>query len=435
MYWWAGYRRQAETSAAEAIEVLEATGDRPALAAALSNQSQLYALAGRAADCIPVGQRAVALARDVGAAGILSHALNNLGFAHWDRGRSDEGRALLDESLAVALGAREVEHACRAYVNIVWHLVDDLRLDEAGRILQQAVELAEEAEFLGFLRYMHVTAGIIALARGAWDEAEREAEWGVDGQPIWRCPALVVQGRLRIRRGQDGGDTLVAEAWEIAQKLGEPQRLGPAGSAYVEAAWLRGEAPAAASAVLDAYEQVRRYGSPAWAAELGYWLRAVGLPVPVAAGEHPYALQAAGRWREAADRWQRAGWPYHHAAALADSADPADLLKALALLDHLGAEPLARRVRLRLKESGVSRIPRGPVPSTRDNPAGLTGRQVEVVRLLAEGLSNAEIATRLVLSVRTVDSHVAAVLDKLDARTRQDAVARARALGLDGTGT
>ena len=72
------------------------------------------------------------------------------------------------------------------------------------------------------------------------------------------------------------------------------------------------------------------------------------------------------------------------------------------------------------------------MPSTRVNPAGLTDRQVELVRLVAEGLSNAEIAARLVLSVRTVDSHVAAVLDKLNTRTRRDAARRAQALGLIG---
>jgi DNA-binding NarL/FixJ family response regulator len=146
--------------------------------------------------------------------------------------------------------------------------------------------------------------------------------------------------------------------------------------------------------------------------------------------DHPYVLQTAGRWREAADQWQRAGCPYEYARTLAASPDPDDLLTALATLDGMGAEPLARRVRGRLKELGVTRVPRGPVPSTRENPAGLTGRQVEVVRLLADGLSNAEIAARLVLSVRTVDSHVAAVLDKLDAPTRREAAARARSLGL-----
>jgi DNA-binding NarL/FixJ family response regulator len=114
------------------------------------------------------------------------------------------------------------------------------------------------------------------------------------------------------------------------------------------------------------------------------------------------------------------------------SSDPTDLLAVLAALGSLGAEPLARRVRLRLRELGVARIPRGPAQATGGNPAGLTPRQVDVVRLLAEGLSNAEIAAQLVLSVRTVDTHVAAILNKLDARTRRAAAAAAKALGLLG---
>jgi len=83
-----------------------------------------------------------------------------------------------------------------------------------------------------------------------------------------------------------------------------------------------------------------------------------------------------------------------------------------------------------LKSSGVTRIPRGPAPATRINPGGLTERQVEVVRLLAEGLTNAEIANHLVLSVRAVDSHIAAALEKLGTRTRRDAATRAAELGL-----
>ena len=65
----------------------------------------------------------------------------------------------------------------------------------------------------------------------------------------------------------------------------------------------------------------------------------------------------------------------------------------------------------------MPRIPRGPLGETRANPAGLTARQVDVLRLLGKGYTNAEIASQLVLSVRTVDSHVAAVLAKLGAPT------------------
>jgi DNA-binding CsgD family transcriptional regulator/tetratricopeptide (TPR) repeat protein/energy-coupling factor transporter ATP-binding protein EcfA2 len=428
--WWSGARQQAEAAGAEAIEVLSGGGDRHALALALSNQSQLYALMGHRADCIAIGERAVAMARELGDAALLSHSLNNVGLAYWDGGRP-EGPASLAESLQVALAAGETEHACRAYVNTIWQLLNDLRLDDADRLLGPAMELANEAEFLGFLRYLVVSRSMLDLARGAWSQAETGAQQASTSELVSRCPALVVLGLARERRGQDGSAAL-AEAWEIAKRLGEPQRLSPAGAALLEAGWLRGDGAAAAAAaeVAPWYDLVRRLGNPAYAAELGYWLRAAGTDVPVGDTGRPYALLAAGQWRAAAQAWQRAGCPYEHAAALAESPDAGDLRQALTILDGLGAEPLARRVRARLRDLGVAHIPRGPAPATRGNPAGLTHRQLEVVQLLADGLSNAEIATRLTLSVRTVDTHVAAILQKLDARTRRDAATRAAALGL-----
>jgi DNA-binding NarL/FixJ family response regulator len=175
---------------------------------------------------------------------------------------------------------------------------------------------------------------------------------------------------------------------------------------------------------------VGRFGTVAVRSELAYWLGRVGRPVGGQGLDHPYALQADGRWREAADAWLAAGCRYDYAAALAESPEPADVLAALGELDALGAEPLARLVRARLRDLGVARIPRGPAPATRENPAGLTERQVEVVRLVAQGLTNTEIAGRLVLSVRTVESHVAASLAKLGAPTRRDVAARAAVLGL-----
>ena len=79
---------------------------------------------------------------------------------------------------------------------------------------------------------------------------------------------------------------------------------------------------------------------------------------------------------------------------------------------------------------GVTSIPRGRSAAARTNPAGLTERQLDVLALLVDGLTNAEIATRLVISPKTADHHVSAILDKLDVRTRREAAARARHLGV-----
>jgi DNA-binding NarL/FixJ family response regulator len=74
------------------------------------------------------------------------------------------------------------------------------------------------------------------------------------------------------------------------------------------------------------------------------------------------------------------------------------------------------------------RVPRQPRETTRANPARLTDRELEVLALLAEGLTNAEIAERLVVSPRTAEHHVAAVLRKLGAPTRREAARRATEL-------
>ena len=422
MQYWAGDRAAAERSGAEAIAVLEAAGDRRLLALALSNQAQLHMLAFRATDCVAVGERAVALARELGDAAILSHALLNVGSARWQLG-DPVAWSLMEESLRVALAAGEVEHACRAYIVIAWYHLDDLRLDDAERNLAEGIGLAERHDHLGYLGYLNAELGKLKVARAEWDDAVRAARQGLDGAPLVRHGALTVLGRVRARRGEPGGDELLREAWELAVELRELQRSGPTAGARAEAAWLAGDHAAVRAIAGPVYEEARRLGYAPLQAELGYWLTKAGQAVPPLASEHPYALQAAGRWREAAAAWQAAGYPYEHAAALAESPDPQDRLAALAELDALGAAPLARLVRAGLRRLGVAHVPRGPVGATRQNPAGLTERQVQVLGLLSQGCTNAEIADRLVVSTRTVDSHVAAVLAKLGVGTRRAAAA------------
>jgi ATP/maltotriose-dependent transcriptional regulator MalT len=428
MNWWAGDRSGAEQAGREAVDVLERAADPRLLALALSNQSQLCMLAHRPSDSITYGERAVALARQVNDAAIISHALANIGSSQWLLG-DPAGERTLDEALAVALEAGDVEEACRAYVNIVWNLLDWSRLDEAESYLTRAIALAEETEFLGFLSYMRLEQARIEFSRGQWDEAARLAEAGLVAQTPTRCTALMLLARVLARRGQPDVTNLLGRAWDLAAQVDELQRTGPAAAARAEAAWLHGDQAAVRDIAAPVYAEAVRLGDQAHTAELGYWLAKTGHRVQPHS-DHPYAVQAAGRWREAAALWEAAGCPYEHAAALAESPDPEHLLTALAALDELGAKPLAAHVRGRLRTLGVSRIPRGPLDETRVNPAGLTTRQIDVVRLLGKGYTNAEIASELVVSVRTVDSHVAAAMGKLGAASRREAAARAAELGV-----
>ena len=123
---------------------------------------------------------------------------------------------------------------------------------------------------------------------------------------------------------------------------------------------------------------------------------------------------------------------YEEADALADSDDVDDVQRAYEQLMELGARPRANLAAKRLRELG-GRVTRGPRASTQSNPAGLTGRELEVAGLLAEGLTNAEIADRLVVSAKTVDHHVSAVLTKLRVSSRRHVARAAADLGLDLT--
>ena len=434
MAWFDGHRQLADAAASEASAVAERAGDPRLLALCVSNAAQLAMLANDNATATALATRAIELARQVGDAPILSHALNNLGTSEM---RSDPrlGRAHLEEAIAVARQVDDHEDACRAYVNLAWGLLDIYELDAAESLLAEGSALAERVEFLAFWQYLQSLCGRLALARADWDGA-RDAVRRIrpDAAPA-RVVALTVTATVAARTGDGDATALVREAQERAAALAELQRTGPAAAVALEAAWLCDEPEAAVAAALPVQAAAVALGDPPLRAELAYRLGKAGHPVDraelavlAAAPVTPYALQAVGRSAEAARAWHDAGCPYQEAEALADLDDERSLLAALALLDRLGAAPLARRVRRRLRAHGTARVPRGPAQPTRADPAGLTARQRAVLALVAEGLTNAEIAHRLVLSVRTVDSHVAAILLKLGAASRQEAVVQAAAL-------
>ena len=211
---------------------------------------------------------------------------------------------------------------------------------------------------------------------------------------------------------------------------GELQDLTPLLAARAEVAWLEGDIARAGD------EAERGLGlvptdTAFWYSELSFWAWRTGRIRHLPRGsDAPYVLHAAGRHREAAAAWDAIGLPYHQAAALADSEDDGDLRDGLSILLGLGASALAERVTAKLRKRGAKQVPRGPRASTRAHAAGLTAREAEVLRLIRSGARNAEIADALVLSPKTVDHHVSAILRKLGVADREAARREADRLAL-----
>jgi DNA-binding NarL/FixJ family response regulator len=142
-------------------------------------------------------------------------------------------------------------------------------------------------------------------------------------------------------------------------------------------------------------------------------------------------MEMAGDWQGSAAAWERLGRTYDAALTRIVSAqDEAELRAALAVLDELGARATAAAARRRMRELGMTSIPRGPRAATRAAPAGLTAREQEVLALLSEGLPDREISHRLFISERTVHHHVSAVLAKVGVSSRTAAAREAARLGI-----
>ena len=242
------------------------------------------------------------------------------------------------------------------------------------------------------------------------------------GYNVARIPALIVLGHIRVRRGDPDASRALTEAHELAMQTKEIERIAPIALARAEMAWFAGKREQAVAEVQSILQMAESLKDLWLRGQMAFWLWRAGVTQAIEQKiAEPYALQIGGDWKAAAGCWKKIGCPYEEGVALSDG-DEAAQREALAIFEKLGANPAAERLRQRLRATGVRGIPRGPRSTTKDNPAGLTARQMEVLSSMSEGCTNAEIAERLFISYKTVDHHVSAILAKLDARTRAEAI-------------
>jgi len=373
--------------------------------------------------------------------------------------RVDEGLRHLDEATAVALEGRaeipiSTAWACCFLVGAC------VAVRDYGRAWDWCNRIAEFAERYGsryMLAFCRAEYGTVHVARGRWAEAESLLTAAHEdysrSRPAWAGGPLVELAELRRRQGraEDARRLLEAAGPSPAALLcrarllldqGDPRRAVelaervlrrvPARSlrrvdaleVVVRGRVARGELEAARRSVDALRETERRVQTPLLraAADLADGMLAV------ARGEHDRARRLL---EDAVDGFGGHGAPFEEAVARSELAttlvaagrDAAGRSEAAAALDalvSLGAAAEAERVR-RLGE----RQPR----------ADVTPREREVLALLAEGLTNREIAARLVVSEHTVHRHVTNVLRKLGLPSRAAAAAHAVRAGIVDSGT
>ena len=295
--------------------------------------------------------------------------------------------------------------------------------ESAVKLLERGVELTREAALLEFIPTLRAAYAELELWRNATERARQQIAAGLESvgesADALHLPALYAMGARAEADGAEEarllGDTINAEqASQVA--AGYYERL----AALLNAARSTVTPPEAEAHLASSHAELARasgLSSPdRWARVVELW-RAL---------DRPYATAYAG---------------YRHAEALVvgtvrrSQAEQA-LAEAARLASSLSAQPLLARIRtlgraarLNLAAVGLADVPPGPVADT-TAALDLTERELQVLSLLAAGLTNREIAQKLFISQRTAGVHVSHILSKLGVPNRVMAAAAAQRLGL-----
>jgi DNA-binding CsgD family transcriptional regulator len=431
--WYNANRRRAEGHAVEAMTVLDDASEDADQLVQLGQAFAMQAyLAVQASDL----DRAEAL---IARAGEIAETTRD--FALGVRVRLIENYCVLlngdesarDEILSILAAAPKHidELYSSGWSNITYFDVEQRRLDVAAELFDVSIPLMLEHD-LPICRVWQIgSRARLELMVGEWDDATSDADRVLDAPsaPLARTWPFLIRALVALRRYGAGADAL-NNAWQLACQFVEPIRMLPVAAAVVEKSWTTGEMD---DRIPECRELLRRgpVAGLEWSrGELAVWFQRVGQRLDVADVAEPYRLVLDGAYEAAADEFHRLSMPYDAALALLDSGETALTSRALDILDRLGADAVASKVRRDLRAAGQSVVPARKRSATLANPAGLTARQVDVLRLLEDGLTNTELADHLFLSVKTVDHHVSAILAKLEVNKRRDAVRKARKLGL-----
>ena len=423
-----GENTEAERVNRAAIEILENAAPSRELALAYRVQATLSLSRRDNTEAIAWGERAIELARDFDDADIQAIAHAAVGSA-WLFLDYERGRRYLEERIRLTRTTADPRYVANLYAYIGSSSVELYHFREAARYLAEGLAFTAERSLDIFRTYMLTWQKLAYIHLGQWEEADRASLQLLHNPSypvISRIPALAGKSRQQIRRGDKVDTPVLNEAFLLAKQTGTLQYLGLVSAVRAEAAWATRDLKSVLSEVQDAFRLALEKKHPWFVGELAYWRWKAGDQVQLPDwAARPFALQVAGDWQQAAGLWEEMGCPYEQARALAEG-DVEAKFAALKIFELLGAQSSADAARKTLQADGALQAAREPRPSTRQNPFGLTNRQMEILALLIENRSNTQIAARLHISPKTVDHHVSALLSKMGVHSREDAALLAR---------
>lgn len=411
----------------EAFELMRGADDSPERALAFFNRTNSDDLSP--AERRPILEECARIAKDLDDHSLSARAL--LGKAFVDAVEGVIDYELLEQALEHALAAEDAYLASAIYTNIYESSISLLRLDAYTDLYEVGLAYALDHEQHTYSLCMR-GARVTELVRRGRNAAAIELALTTMQEtvsPVNRMHLMIGLTTAAFRLGRPEASQWLEELWPLARGNDETFWLMLVATVAAEASWLTDDV----ALVTDEVHAVYRRGltDDPWAhGELSAWLSRFGHPVePTRRLNSPHAHEVAGDYDAAAAAWHELGCPFEEAVALTWTGEPASMRQALEIFTGIGAAPAAAKVRRLLQDHGI-RVPaaRGPRATTAAHPAGLTAREAEVLELLRDGLTNAEIAGRLFLSQRTVDHHVSSILSKMGVSTRAEAAAHAAAL-------
>lgn len=309
---------------------------------------------------------------------------------------------------------------------ICWFAAVHHRLDRAQLYFDEVSEFCATHDLMMFDAIAVGAAALTALHRGDWAHALDCAN-DVLTRPALPPPPrilpLITLALVRARRDEQPVATVLDEALAAADR-DDLARLGVVWAARAEVAWLAGDDDTARAEAQAGLAAANEHADPWLVGPLRRWAYLAGgvfVDAPTPDTVTPYRFEVDGDWRHAAQEWTQLGCPYDAALAQLGGDMPA-VQDALETFRRLGARAAARRARQRL-DLLRGRDPDRRRKTTIAHPYGLTPRERDVLELIAAGLSDAEIASALVISPKTANRHVGAILAKLGARNRAHAAA------------